>query len=210
MRSHNQEMRAEDAPSLWSRYDRGFVSIVLFSKPSMPNHVSNRLTLQCGKARASKVLAAIGGRSDDGTAMLIDFNKLIPYPERFATLDREAHEWEKSHPSDPRTGRPKDGFNQGGYEWCCEHWGTKWNAYGQKRLGPTSVYFETAWSAPEPVMDALAAKFPDVPFMLEYADEAFGHNTGILRYAKGEKNHSQLEEAEAVRLYFDINADPKD
>ncbi len=210
MSSHNQEMRAEDAPSLWSRYDRGFVSIVFFSIPYMPNHVSNRLILQCSKAKATKVMAAIGGHYDDGTPMLIDFNKLIPYPEQFAKLDREANEWEKAHPANPWTGRPKDGFNQGGYEWRCENWGTKWNAYDQKRLSPISIYFQTAWSAPEPVMDALAAKFPDVSFMLEYADEDIGHNAGIIRYAKGEKNHSQLEEAEAVRLYSDINADPKE
>jgi len=175
----------------------------------MPNHVSNRLTLQCSKARAAKVLAAIGGKDDDGT-ILIDFNKLIPYPERFATLDREAHEWEKSNPAGPWRDRPKDGFNQGGYEWCCEHWGTKWNAYGQKKLSPTAIYFLTAWSAPEPVMDALAAKFPDVSFTLEYADEDVGSNAGVIRYDKGEKNHSQLGGADAVRLYSEINADPEE
>lgn len=210
MSSHNREVRAEDAPSPWSRYDRGFVSIVRFSTPHMPNHVSNRLTLRCSKAKATKVLAAIGGEHDDGTPVLIDFNKLIPYPEGFAALDREAKEWEKSHPADPWKDRPKDGFNQGGYEWRCEHWGTKWNAYGQKRLGPTAISFETAWSAPEPVMDALAAEFPDVPFTLEYADEDVGHNAGVIRYDKGEKDHSRLGGADAVQLYSEINADPEE
>jgi hypothetical protein len=160
----------------------------------MPNHVSNWLTLQCSKAKAAEVLAAVGGE-EDGTPMLIDFNTLIPYPERFAKLDREAERWRDAHPQTPWNG-PKDGFNQGGYEWCCEHWGTKWNAYNQEKLSPTAIYFETAWAAPEPVMDALAAKFPDVPFTLEYADEGVGRNAGVIRYAEGRKEHDSREEAQ--------------
>ncbi len=163
------------------------MSIELFSIRYMPNHVSNWLTLQCSKAKAAEVFSAVGGKDANGTPMLIDFNSLIPYPERFAKLDREAREWEKAHPDHPWKDRPKDGFNQGGYEWCCEHWGTKWNAYAQKQVSPTVIYFETAWAAPEPVMDALAAKFPDVPFTLEYADEGIEENAGVLRYARGKK-----------------------
>jgi len=150
----------------------------------MPNHISNRLTFHCSEEQAAKVLAVIGTTNEDGTRNLFDFNTLIPYPEHFAKADREAYEWEKAHPEKPWSpGRPKDGFNQGGYEWRIEHWGTKWNAYAHEQLSPTVLYFETAWSAPEPVMDALAARFPDVPFMLEYADEDIGANAGVLRYA---------------------------
>jgi hypothetical protein len=153
----------------------------------MPNHVSNRLTLQCSEAEAAKVLAAISCNDKYyGSPQLIDFNKLIPYPTRFAKLDREAEAWRKSHPETP-FGGPKDGFNQGGYEWCCEHWGTKWNAYNQRQLSPTAIYFETAWDPPEPVMDALAAKFPDVSFTLEYTDEGIAEHRGVIRYAEGKQ-----------------------
>jgi hypothetical protein len=168
----------------------------------MPNHVSNRLTLQCSKDTAAKVLAAISGK-EDGTPRLIDFNTLIPYPEHFAKLDREAEQWRKAHAENP-LGGPKDGFNQGGYEWRCKHWGTKWNAYSQKKLSATAIYFETAWAAPEPVMDALATRFPDIPFTLEYADEGIGNNAGIIRYANGKKDHAQREDAEAARLVDEV------
>ena len=53
------------------------------------------------------------------------------------------------------------------YEWCNQHWGTKWNAYG---YGEAKVNYQegnvlnflTAGSAPHPVMEKLAEMFPDV------------------------------------------------
>lgn len=171
----------------------------------MPNHISNRLTLLCSEDEAARVFAAIAGSNKDGSATLIDFNKLIPYPEEYVRLDRESREWEKSHPENPWKGRPADGFNQGGYQWCVDNWGTKWSAYDQEKRSLTSIYFETAWSPPVPVMDALAARFPDLRFMLEYADEDIGSNAGVIRYAKGRKGVGTLGGAEAVRLWFDLN-----
>ena len=37
------------------------------------------------------------------------------------------------------------------YDWCCEHWGTKWNAH-QYSHECGEVWFETAWSHPYPVI----------------------------------------------------------
>ena len=57
-----------------------------------------------------------------------DFDKVIPYPEHYAEADQQRREdkdnglsWDECRP---------DGYNHGGYEWCIEHWDTKWNAYG--------------------------------------------------------------------------------
>jgi len=56
-------------------------------------------------------------------------DKLIPYPVRFEKKDDAAAKWEKDHLADPKTDwskRPKDGFNNGGYDWCIKNWGAKW------------------------------------------------------------------------------------
>src|SRR4051812_15264347 len=119
--------------------------------PHMPNHVTNRLTLLCDTATADKVFAGIGGTWGDGTVKQIDFSTLIPYPKVFADADRERAEWEKANPKGNWNEAPKDGFNQGGYEWCKKNWGTKWNAYSQKRLTETAIQFDTAWNTPEPI-----------------------------------------------------------
>lgn len=71
------------------------------------------------------------------------------------------------------------------YEWCIENWGTKWNAYKILRVSETVVKFQTAWSAPLPLLDKLCKKFPDSQIKLRWADEDFGNNTGcVLATAK--------------------------
>ena len=56
------------------------------------------------------------------------------------------------------------------YDWCCEHWGTKWNAH-QYSHECGEVWFETAWSHPYPVIAALSRQFPAEVFSVSYADE---------------------------------------
>lgn len=76
------------------------------------------------------------------------------------------------------------------YEWCSQHWGTKWDAYG---YGVSKVDYQdgdalnflTAWSAPHPVMEKLAEMFPNVEIEHEWADEDIGHNCGRYRYQNG-------------------------
>ena len=63
------------------------------------------------------------------------------------------------------------------YDWCCEHWGTKWNAH-QDSHECGEVWFETAWSHPYPVIAALSRQFPAEVFSVSYADEDIGNNTG--------------------------------
>ena len=63
------------------------------------------------------------------------------------------------------------------YEWSIAHWGTKWNAYKWDVVDGRYVRFETAWSCPEQIVEALAAKVPG-PWVWEYADEDIGNNCG--------------------------------
>ncbi len=66
-------------------------------------------------------------------------------------------------------------FNEGGYQWCSEHWGTKWCALDTKLLHDdreTGYTFLTAWAPPSiQFLTILAEKFPDVSIDLRYAEK---------------------------------------
>lgn len=73
------------------------------------------------------------------------------------------------------------------YEWRTDpkHWNTKWNAYDCEYAGNGVLRFQTAWSAPHPVMEALAKMHPDISFTHEWADEDIGYNCGKAEYRNG-------------------------
>lgn len=51
------------------------------------------------------------------------------------------------------------------YEWNCAHWGTKWNACECSVIlneDHLELYFETAWSSPEPIFDRLRERYPEL------------------------------------------------
>lgn len=75
------------------------------------------------------------------------------------------------------------------YEWCIRNWGTKWNAYGYEDGRDYSdspeLRFDTAWSAPHPILVRLAELYPSVRFTHEWADEDIGRNLGRREYVNG-------------------------
>jgi len=72
------------------------------------------------------------------------------------------------------------------YDWSLHHWGTKWNAYEAIRTKPNVLRFQTAWSAPLPVVAALSKLHPDESIFFRWADEDFGSNTGSIGLYGGE------------------------
>lgn len=70
------------------------------------------------------------------------------------------------------------------YDFGCDKWGTKWNAYEAEMLGD-DLTFETAWDAPHPVIKALAKMFPDERIDHHWASEDIGSNLGVRIYEKG-------------------------
>jgi len=112
----------------------------------MPNWAENDLTITGPDVQ--KVLTAIRSESDED-ARILDFNRIIPYPQQYKELDQRSNEYQEKflaiEKDDPdrqsklealaaeygvEPGAPwiKDGYNSGGYEWTCDHWATKWNA----------------------------------------------------------------------------------
>lgn len=67
------------------------------------------------------------------------------------------------------------------YDWCCESWGTKWNACEiSTQRSDESLHFEfqTPWSLPGPIFKWMINHFPNLTFEGAYADEDFGCNCG--------------------------------
>lgn len=151
----------------------------------MPNHISNIIRIKAldddwkAEEKAFETLVSLMKTEDSP----FDFNVLIPYPETYRLLDEKRHEAEKQ-PDAKWSDLPKDGFNQGGYEWCIEHWGTKWNAY-DIGFDYEEVLFCTAWSTPNPIWAELSKRFPEMRLEIEYADEDRGSNCGKLAYLNG-------------------------
>lgn len=95
------------------------------------------------------------------------------------------------------------------YGWSNEHWDTKWNAYGFGDLGEQeadTIRFYTAWSAPHPILEKLAERYPEMTITHRWADEDIGRNCGERIYRSG----VQVEEhcpAEYSREAFELAAD---
>jgi hypothetical protein len=96
-------------------------------------------------------------------------------------------------------------------EWNTNNWGTKWNAYSQDAREDGAIKFETAWSTPYPVMEALSRKYPEAIIKVRYADEDFGHNVGEYELQDGIEisgNYPEGGSNEAYELAADIQGDP--
>ncbi len=69
------------------------------------------------------------------------------------------------------------------YDWCCDNWGTKWDAChaahermpyvvaGANSKDRVTISFDTAWAAPEQVIHALVRKYPNLNFVHSYSYE---------------------------------------
>lgn len=92
------------------------------------------------------------------------------------------------------------------YEWCIQHWGTKWNAYEMRAVESfdtdDELRFQTAWSAPHPVLRKLAEQFPDIEIEHQWADEDWGRNCGRRVYCDGECTEEYYPENDADGVRF--------
>lgn len=82
------------------------------------------------------------------------------------------------------------------YDWCCENWGTKWNANNTYVVDDNEVEFDTAWSCPVNIFKELSRQFSGVEIVVEFADEDIGSNCGKITFLNGE-----------IEEYFDMDGD---
>jgi len=161
----------------------------------MPNHIVNVLTINTNPDRLKEIRELMADEED-----LISFDRILPMPESLDLTDgSEAHV--ARYPEDFAGYKDRSHFNMAVYNqclenirlhghptwygWSTEHWGTKWNAYQIVERAPNVIEFQTAWSTPLPVFKTLASRFPDVEFVVEFADEDFGSNQGTLLFRDG-------------------------
>lgn len=128
----------------------------------------------------------------DMNEQFIDFEMLIPQPANI------------------ETGGCSGQHDEGvvcWYAWNVYHWGTKWNGYDLQIDHPDdetlTLTFDTAWSHPFPVMQALSQKFPNDLISVDYADEDLGQNTGQYVLLAGEITQStELDDGSDEALDF--------
>jgi hypothetical protein len=135
----------------------------------MPNHCEGDLSIRGNADKVDALLARFTDTNEDGEPF-IDLNRILPYPDEYASLDRKAREWMEEHHK-PLAPFP-DGFNSGGYEWCVENWGTKWGCYAwpynnkpplERQKTGVVLHFATAWSPFKfELLAAMSAEFPEL------------------------------------------------
>jgi hypothetical protein len=151
----------------------------------MPNWVINRVQLseseQSNPSLWNEIVNFVKTQPadiDEEGEQDFDFRSIVPQP---AGLYDDADK--------PTNGLPD------WYDWCINHWGTKWNAC-ESQTTENGFEFNTAWSTPEPIIRALSEKFPTVEFGVDYADENLGYNCGIYIYKNGECIHQEMGDYE--------------
>jgi hypothetical protein len=168
----------------------------------MPNYCENDLYITGPDAEVEKLLAHIGA---DETPPEFDFDKVIPYPEKFQQMDDEMEAIGKMAWGSPehtkamdvyksKWGTDRDGFNSGGYEWRVQAYGTKWNASDVVRRDTSDcvcVTFQTAWKPPAPVIVALAKLFPLVSLHLEFFEHGMAFCGGLSCLSKEDSDEKE-------------------
>ena len=153
----------------------------------MPNWCVNKLSIKGPKAdiaafrlkaRNETPLQTLERRLNDQPDPLLDFNAFVPYPQQFTDQDKLAEEARQR-----KDWSVKDGYNSGGYEWCCANWSTKWNASSVEDHG-TYLQFETAWGPPSRVIEAASVQFPTLTLTLRWFERGAGKQ-GRMVYKAG-------------------------
>ena len=91
------------------------------------------------------------------------------------------------------------------YNWRCEHWGDKWNAQDTKvsRLesGAIELKFDTAWSPPVPIFEAIAERFPELEITGDFIDGQYNWSGEVHIVAGDVRLKDTTEENDEIAHY---------
>lgn len=156
----------------------------------MPNHCTNLVTLVGAPAEVARAVELLRGidpeykphemdlrfRTDKKASeeYVFCFHKIIPVPASILAQT----------------------YDKAGYDWQSDNWGTKWGAYSidedradDFELGVSehiTYQFDTAWAPPMPVLQALAARFPELRIYHTYGEEMPTRGRGY--WVSGKRN----------------------
>ncbi len=193
----------------------------------MPNHVTNNVTFTGSEERVNELLSFVKGEDRE-----FDFNKIAPIPKelegtqsplRIISQEEYDKQEERIAKGELTDNEKNWGLSRGltqeladeyrtrfgasdWYDWQCDNWGTKWNAYEVTHFDNV-IEFQTAWSTPYPIFVKLSKLFPDVLISVRYSDEDFGYNVGEFDLRNGEEvkvNQPKGGSVEAYELAMDI------
>ena len=89
------------------------------------------------------------------------------------------------------------------YDWRTrgDTWNTKWNSYNSYGYdGGNEICFQTAWSAPHPIIEKLSSMYPEVSIKHMWANEDFFQDCGSHTYIGGEIVEQDYPENEADQV----------
>ena len=130
----------------------------------MPNNTQNTLELTGAHEAVMAFVAQIGKH--------MNFETVIPPP---------ANKFRENLGLDDKERCAREGIPTW-YDWQCENWGTKWNAYANEdvaieefsdRFTMATYRFQTAWDAPRPVIAAIIKQNPDIEVSGGYVHEGY-------------------------------------
>lgn len=131
----------------------------------MPNWVKNRIEFYCTYNEFLDMVDKYCPKNEYGYREF-DFEKIIPMPDY---ISRDAVELTREGGMVPQNNW---------YAWSIKNWGTKWNASkGEVIEKEKVIVFNTAWTPPHPVIEALA-ELTRLSFTHYWADEDRGYKAG--------------------------------
>ena len=149
----------------------------------MPNHCYNRVSFYSDNEREIQEIYDIFENGTNPKTEQTVFGSFIPEPDwtKIPLNENTVKEYSWDNPRGeigelpvmsedpfkglhfPSTGKQDDRW----YNWRCQNWGTKWDAYSMEidevdMPHGFEVTFETAWSPPEEVCNAIREQYDDL------------------------------------------------
>ena len=132
----------------------------------MPNHVSIVVVVSGPESDVSAFEKAHFKPGRGNSKDWFDFETIIPMPKSVANTV-SCNVLTAQQQADQEAAFAETGFRDW-YEWSYHNWGTKWNSYcgkiEERTEGRLKFRFETAWSFPDPIFEALLVRYSTLRF----------------------------------------------